>query len=107
MVPWTNTPGTWLCFLQGFRLAEEDQEGLLQLCSCQSRKRAGLGLDGIQNRQVAMATFPVTPKQEMSIYLLGLGEAPERTGGAKVGHCSHLTALKGLTLLRTVLPPHH
>lgn len=54
-----------------------------------------------------MATFPVTPKQEMSIYLLCLGEAPERTGGAKVGHCSHLTALKGLTLLRMVLPPHH
>lgn len=54
-----------------------------------------------------MATFRVTPKQEMSIYLLCLGEAPERTGGAKVGHCSHLTALKGLTLLRMVLPPHH
>lgn len=54
-----------------------------QLCSCQSRKGAGLGLDGIQNRQVAMATFPVTPKQEMPIYLLCLGGAPERTGGAR------------------------
>lgn len=27
LVPWTNIPGIWLCFLQGFRLAEEDQEG--------------------------------------------------------------------------------
>lgn len=27
LVPQTNTPGMWLCFVQGFRLAEEDQEG--------------------------------------------------------------------------------
>lgn len=35
---------------------------VVQRCSCQSRKGVGLGLDGIQNRQVAMATFPDTPK---------------------------------------------
>lgn len=41
-----------------------------QLCSCQSRKWAGLGLDW--NRPVAMATIPDIRKQEMTLYLLCL-----------------------------------
>ena len=95
--------------LDAFALKSRGGRGgaVVQLCSCQSRKGVGLGLDGIQNRQVAMATFPDTPKQEMPLCLPCLGRGPERAGGAEVSHCSHLTDLKGLSVWRTVRPPHY
>ena len=33
--------------------------------------------------------------------------SPREDRWGKVGHCSHLPALKGLSLLRMDLPPHH